>query len=195
MAEAYLPSNGMLRFPVMPIHSRSMNFSQAALRRSVGATAAAAAALLALSACSQPAGAPKDQSSGAPAASTLPTELPSQVKSWPQAVQISACNMDAVRTNADGSMDVSGWGVINAAKGEVPETFILKIEKDGATYYVATNRADRKDIATKLNNPALIRSGFSVTLPADSIKPPFTVGAILGFQSKLFPCAYKQQAK
>jgi hypothetical protein len=176
-----------------------MNFSQAVLRRSVGATAAATAALLALTGCSQPAGAPKDQSSGgtsgAPAASSLPTELPSQVKSWPQAVQISACNMDAVRTNADGSMDVSGWGVINAAKGEVPETFILKIEKDGATYYLATNRADRKDIATKLSNPALIRSGFSVTLPANSIKPPFTVGVILGFQSKLFPCEYKQQAK
>lgn len=158
-------------------------------------------ALLALSACSQPASTPQPKSSEpaseAPAASapsaTLAKELPSDYKSWPEAAAVGACSIDPARINSDGSVGLTGWGIINAATGEVPENFLLEIEKDGSTYYVVTTTTERKDVATKLNNPALLRSGFSATLPPDSLKAPYTVTARLGFQQKFFPCEHKLQ--
>ena len=159
----------------------------------------AVASLLALSACSQPSNTAKNpstepQSQDSPATS-LPTEIPAPYSSLPRATTVSACNFDPVRSGPEGNVNLSGWAVINAATGEVPEAIILQIEKNGNSYYVPTKQADRKDIASRLNNPALIRSGFTSTILSGSIKPPFSATMLLVFQKKLLPCEYKAVVK
>lgn len=168
---------------------------QATLRRRFGASTSAAITLLALGACSRPADAPQQQAqppATAPStAALLAKELPAEYKSWPQEAAVGACSIDPARLNSDGSIGLTGWGIINATSGEVPDNFILEIDKDGSRYYVTASGIDRQDVAAKLNNPALLRSGFTATLPPDSLKAPFTVTARLGFQKKFFPCEHK----
>lgn len=166
-----------------------------AYRRLVGASVAVAS-IVSLAACSQaPSGSTSGTGSGATsAASALPSELPAKFASWsPQSTQITACAFDPVTKSPDGTIKISGWGIIEAAAGVVPEAFILKIDKDGSEYYQTTQPLERKDLVTKFGKPTLARGGFQATLSASEVKPPFTATMILAFDKRLFNCEYKAQ--
>lgn len=65
-------------------------------------------------------------------------ELPQPYRAWArQSSPITACGLDSIRTNAAGSLAISGWGVIEAAAGVVPESFVLQLDRDGIMSYVA----------------------------------------------------------
>ena len=166
-----------------------MTCTLSSVQRRLGRSAVAVASLLALAACSQPGSTPKATTA------SLPTEMPAPYRTWARSTTVSACGFDPARNGPEGSSNLSGWAVINAATGEVPEAFILQIEQGGTTYYIPTKPADRKDIATRLKNPSLIRSGFTATLQPKSIKPPFSATMLLAFQKKLFPCGYNITVK
>ncbi len=167
-----------------------MTSTPGSVQRRLGRSAVAVASLLALAACSQPGSTPK-----ASTTASLPTEMPAPYRTWARSTTVSACGFDPVRNGPEGNRNLSGWAVINAATGEVPEAFILQIEQGSTTYYIPTKPADRKDIATRLKNPSLIRSGFTATLQPKSIKPPFSATMLLAFQKKLFPCGYNTTVK
>lgn len=161
----------------------------------------AVASISSLTACSQSAAPPADQqkqettSQAAAPASELLSELPEKYRAWPrQSAPITACGFDSIRKSADGNLVVTGWGVIEAAAGVVPESFVLKLDKGGNTFYVTTQPAERNDIADKLGNPALIRSGFTVSIKNDEMKPPFIGTMLIGFDQRLFSCEYKLQS-
>ncbi len=177
------------------------------LYRRIAVASVAAASIVTLSACSRPANVtqgntpqpPTGESSQPPAGesstSTLAKELPAQYRSWArQATPLTACGFDPIRKGADGSLAVSGWGIIEAAAGVVPSGFVLQVEKNGSNFYVTPQPADRQDLVKKFNNPALARSGFTLNLAAQQVTPPFTATMIIAFDDRLFTCEYKLQA-
>jgi len=166
----------------------------ASFRRRFVGTLAALAAITSLAACSKtPTGANSQSETGAPSTATsLATEFPEKYASWArQSTQITACSFEPVRKSPNGTLDIRGWGIIDAAAGVVPEAFILKIEKDGSEFYPEVQPQERPDLATKFGKPALSRSGFKVALTPGQIQPPFTGTMIIAFDKRLFNCEYK----
>lgn len=160
--------------------------SGSSVYRLLNISASFLAAAMLLSSCGQ------TQPKGAtPPAPTLPTQLPDQYKDFKQDTAITACGFDAWKTKSDKSVELSGWGVIEAAAGVVPDLFIVKIEKDGKNYFMPASNSPRPDIASKLNNPALLRSGFTLSVPSSSISMPYTASTVLVFDNRLIPCEYK----
>lgn len=145
--------------------------------------ALASAPLLLLFSCSQPSGSEKSETN-------LLTELPSPYSQWEKAQVIGSCGIEAA-TSADGMLIIRGWGVINASTGEVPEAAIFTVKKDGSDRFLVANLEDRNDVASRLNNPKLLQSGFTAQISADVVKQPVTIVMLLGFQNKLFACEHK----
>ena len=83
---------------------------------------------------------------------------------------------------------MNGYGIINAAKGETPEVFILEIQGGGKKLYALTDIVERKDVAARLSNASLNFSGFTGFIPPKAISKPFTVSMLQGFRNKFFPC-------
>lgn len=145
--------------------------------------ALASAPLLLLLSCSQPSGSEMSESN-------LLTALPSPYSEWETAQPIGSCGIEAV-TASDGTLTVRGWGVINASTGEVPEAAIFTVNKDGSDRFLVADLEDRNDVATRLNNPKLMQSGFMAQISASEVKLPVTFAILLGFQNKLFACEHK----
>lgn len=168
--------------------------TQPAMKPIVIHSSVVAIASLVLSSCSQPFGSQSQNSVTNSPTPTLPTSLPLEFKRWPrQSVQITACGFDRVPLNSNGINRFSGWGIIDAKAGVVPEAFIVEFEKNGKTYYQTTAKSERRDIASKLGNPSLLSSGFNLEVKSESITPPYTAAILLAFDKRIFACEYKNQ--
>lgn len=183
----------ILEYKSIFLHSTGM-FRWISRCGSAAFASVASIALVGLSACSNPMAEPGQGGAGGGSDSSLPSELPSKYKAWPrQRMEVTACSFDPARPKPDESLDVTGWGVIEASAGVVPEAFILEINKNGSNYYLEVDKVDRDDIASRLDNPALLRSGFKYNLSLKSISAPFTATMLMAFDNRIFPCQYRLQ--
>jgi hypothetical protein len=136
------------------------------------------------------------QSGGSGADSNLPQSIPEPYTNFIEApTVISACGLDPVQSKVPGEFIVTGWGVINAKKGETPIGFVLEVTKNGKKHYASAELTERPDIVKKLSNPLLKFSGFTTVLANGSVTPPFSVKSFLVFGRKLFPCKYIRNVK
>lgn len=145
-----------------------------------------------LSSCYQPLGSEKTivpEVSSKSSNFSLLNNLPTPYNTWAKSSKIGACSIDPAIA-ADKNFVIRGWGIVNAGKGEVPETFILVVRSEDVDRYLVANLENRNDIVTRFENPKLLRSGFAVKLPASAVKPPIKLTLLIGFQGQLFSCEH-----
>jgi len=177
--------NHSMTHPRLSFFRSSSRFQKAAI--------ASLSSLVLLTACgaeNNPFSGGVDSSGGGTGASTLASSMPEPYKGWKISSNVTACRVDPIKVLAPDHFIVTGYGIINAAKGETPEAFIVEIVKDGKSYYTTGELTERPDVMKKLNNPLLKFSGFTSALPKGAVKAPFTAKVYLGFRDKLFPCSY-----
>lgn len=152
-------------------------------------SAFASAMLIVLSSCtSQTAPSPKETKAAKPAISVLTDALPSPYNTYPKLAKGGACSIDRAPDQAENNVGVSGWAIIDAKKGDVPDKIILRVESKGSVKYAIPEQTIRSDVGTYFNNPKLSKSGFVQVLPVLKSERPATISALLVFNQGIYEC-------
>lgn len=121
----------------------------------------------------------------------LTSTLPSPYNTYPAPVPGGACAVDRGPDQSENEAGVSGWGIIDAKNGDVPDMIILKVDSKAGIQYSVPKQDVRPDVSKYFNNPRLANSGFVGVLPIPKSNRPAIVSALLAFKGRLFECPKK----
>ncbi|WP_044530052.1 hypothetical protein [Herbaspirillum sp. B65] len=119
-------------------------------------------------------------------ASSSSYALPTAYASLPKK-KGGACDFDRHPSQGDDRL-ISGWAMISAKDGTLAEAMVLGFSSNGSEKFVVSPMLKREDVAKYFNNPALIDSGFGVSLKRSEIAAGAKVTVYQVFQGALYAC-------
>lgn len=121
--------------------------------------------------------------------------LPAPYANWGEPLVGGACGFDPIAASNQAKTPISGWALIDAKAGAVPEKIILRLDQPGAAKYTVLQPSSRPDVVKFFKNQALLKTGFYVEIPSPVLKTTTSVTALQAFQGKLYMCANKPKIK
>lgn len=124
-----------------------------------------------------------------PRVSVLASSLPTPYNSLPAPAEGGACSVDLAPSQSADQLGVSGWAIVDAKNGDVPDQIFLKVESFGRLQYASPERTERPDVSAYFKNKKLSSSGFVKVLPVPRSSRPVKISAIMAFRDALYECA------
>jgi hypothetical protein len=102
------------------------------------------------------------------------------------------CAIDDQKRTAN-SLAIRGWAVGNPS--EAPQAIILKVKSGDKVQEYTTQFFDRPDIAKAYKAPALLRTGFTASIPATQIPAGTDFSIVVEGSKEMYQCKNNFAAK
>ena len=99
-----------------------------------------------------------------------------------------ACGFDQSKIVSDLRL-ISGWGIISAKDGAVPEAIVVGIISADGEKFVTTTKQKRDDVAKYFKNPGLLESGFNALVSKTDGPMRAKVNIYQVYQGSVYACA------